>query len=316
MGVQTDTISSTPKESAIAIFWLRLRARLVLSYRGQIWLFLLPYLLGMFVLVALPALATVMLAFAEYNAIQPPTWAGLANFQRLITSPLVHISLRSTLIFLLLAVPLRLLGALVLALLLRRRQRGFGLYRAAAYLPTILPEAAYALIWLWILNPVYGPLNVILRGLGLPAPAWLAEPGTARLAIVIMSLFQIGEGFVVLLAGLQNIPRTFYDMATVDGANGWQCFTRITLPLIVPWLLMLTFRDLLVSLQNTFAPSFVMTYGGPYYATTFVPLLVYELSFDFVDLGLASALLVVTYVLVGFIALGILNLAGGVRRDA
>lgn len=286
------------------------------SYQRQIRLFLVPYLLGMGILVLLPALATVALAFANYDAVRPPVWAGLDNFQRLFDSPLVRISLRNTVIFLALAVPLRLLGALLLALLLQKRRRFFGLYRAAAYLPTIIPEAAYALIWLWILNPVYGPLNMVLRALGLPAPAWLADPTTARLAIVLLSIFQIGEGFVVLLTGLQGIPGVLYDSATVDGANGWQSFTRITLPLLMPWLSLLTFRDLLVSLQNTFAPSFMITYGGPYYATTFVPLLVYELSFDFADLGLASALLLVTYTLIGLLALGMLNILGGARRDA
>jgi multiple sugar transport system permease protein len=270
----------------------------------------------MAILVALPALATVAIAFTDYDAVRPPTWVGLGNFRRLFDSPLVRLSLHNTVIFLVLAVPLRLLGALSLALFLQPRRRLFGLHRTAVYLPTIVPEAAYALIWLWILNPVYGPLNMFLRALGLPDPAWLAEPTTARLAIVIMSIFQIGEGFVVLLTGLQGIPRVLYDSATVDGANGWQSFTRITLPLLMPWLALLTFRDLLVSLQNTFAPSFIMTYGGPYYATTFVPLLVYELSFDFADLGLASALLIVTYTLVGFLALGILNIVGGARGDA
>jgi multiple sugar transport system permease protein len=286
-----------------------------MSYRSQVFLFLIPYLAGSLILVLLPALATVAIAFADYDAIQPPTWAGLSNFGRLMASPLIRLSLYNSLLFLILAVPLRLLGALLLALLLGRRQRLFGLYRAAVYLPTVIPEAAYALIWLWILNPVYGPLNVVLRGLGLPAPAWLAEPGTARLAIVLLSLFQIGEGFVVLLAGLQTIPRAFYELATVDGANAWQRFSRITLPLIAPWLLLLTFRDMIVSLQNTFAPSFIMTYGGPYYATTFVPLLVYELAFDYTDLGLASALLVVTYLLLGAIVVAIFNIVGGLRRQ-
>jgi len=285
------------------------------SYQRQIRLFLLPYLLGMGLLVLLPALATVFLAFSNYDAVRPPVWTGLDNFRRLFDSPYVRISLRNTVIFLALAVPLRLLGALILALLLQQRRRFFGLYRAAVYLPTIVPEAAYALIWLWILNPVYGPLNIVLRALGLPAPAWLADPTTARLAIVLLSVFQIGEGFVVLLTGLQGIPGAYYDSAKVDGANGWQSFTRITLPLLLPWLSLLTFRDLLVSLQSTFAPTFMITYGGPYYATTFAPLLVYELSFDFADLGLASAVLLVTYGLIGLLALGLLNVLGGLRRD-
>jgi len=292
----------------------RLSSRLTLSYRKQILLFLIPYLGGSLVLVVLPALATIAVAFADYDAVRPPIWAGLANFKQLIESPLIRLALRNTVIFLLAAVPLRVLGALLLALLLQPTRRFFGLYRAAAYLPTIIPEAAYALIWLWILNPEYGPLNLALRGLGLPAPPWLAEAGTARLAIIIMSAFQVGEGFVILLTGLQTIPSTLYDAAVVDGANNWQRFTQITLPLIAPWLLLLTFRDMLVSLQNTFTPSFMMTYGGPYYATTFVPLLVYEISFDFADLGLASALLVVTYAVIAALALGILNVVAGVKQ--
>lgn len=276
-------------------------------------LFLAPFFLGTLVLVLLPALATVAIAFTTYYGIAPPTWAGLANFQRLAESPLIRRSLYNSMVFLGLAVPLRLLGALLLALLLQRRQRGLGLYRAAVYIPTIIPEPAYALIWLWILNPVSGPLNMLLGGLGLPAPAWLAEPTTAQLAIVLMALLQIGEGFVVLLAALQSVPQPLYEAAAVDGAGPWQSFRRITLPLIWPWIFLLLGRDLLVALQNTFTPTFMMTYGGPYYATTFVPLLIYELAFDYTDLGLASAVLLVTFVLIALLLLGIHNLVEGLR---
>ena len=273
-------------------------------------LFLLPYLLGTLLLVVIPALATLALAFTDYNFIRPPVWDGLDNFRTLWASPLVRLSLRNSFLFLALAVPLRLLGALFLALLLQAKRRPFGLFRAAVYLPTVIPEAAYALLWLWLFNPLYGPVNLILAWLGLPTPAWLAEPGTAVLAIVIMSFFQLGEGFVVLLAGLQNIPHALYEAARVDGASAWQSFWRITLPLLLPWLLLLTFRDLIMSLQNTFTPTFIMTYGGPYYATTFIPLLIYEIAFDIFDFGLAAAVLVVTYILLGLIALGLFNLSG------
>ncbi len=289
--------------------------RFSLTYQRQVRFFLLPYLLGTLVLTILPALATVAISLTTYQAVGLPGWAGLENFRLLLRSPYIRASLYNSFFFLALAVPLRLLGALLLALLLQREGRLFGLCRAAAYLPTIIPEAAYALVWMWILNPLYGPLNMVLRGVGLPAPAWLAEPWSARLAIVLLSLFQIGEGFVVLLTGLQNIPRAYYEAAAVDGASGWQSFFRITLPLLTPWLLLLSFRDLIVSLQNTFAPSFIMTYGGPSFATTFLPLLVYELAFDFVDLGLASATIVLSYVLIGLVVLGIWNIAAGLRRQ-
>ncbi len=280
------------------------------TYKRQLWLFLLPYLAGTFILVMIPALATAVTAFTHYNALQPPTWAGLENFRRLAENDLVQVSLFNSLFFVATAVPLRLLGALGLALLLQLPRRGSGLYRASAYLPTIMPEAAYALIWLWILNPVYGPLNLILQGLGLPAPAWLSEPNAARWGIVLLSLFTIGEGFIILLVGLHNIPRAMYESARVDGANSWQSFWRITLPLLTPWLLLLLFRDLLLSLQNTFTPSFIITYGGPYYATTFVPLLVYELAFDFFEFGLAAALLLLTYVVTAVFILAIINVIG------
>jgi len=284
-----------------------------LSYRQQIALFLTPYLLGTLVLVVLPALATVAVSFTDYQAIEPPTWVGLDNFRRLAETPLVRLALNNTLIFAGLAVPLRLLGALVLALLLGGRRRGTGLYRAAVYLPVIIPEAAYALVWLWILNPVYGPLNLILAAFGLPQPDWLTGPGTARLAIVLMALLQIGEGFVVVLAARQNVPAALYEAAEVDGANRWQGFWRITLPLIVPWLLLLACRDLVVAVQNTFTPSFVLNYGGPYYATTFLPLLIYEISFDFADWGLASAVLVVVYAWLLVLVWGVRNLIEGLR---
>jgi len=212
-------------------------------------------------------------------------------------------------------VPLRTLVALGLALLLQHQRRTFGLFRAAVYLPTVIPEAAYALLWLWILNPLYGPLNMILAALRLPAPAWLTEPSTAVAAMVLMSLFQVGEGFVVVLAGLQSIPRYLKDAARVDGAGRWLTFRHVTWPLLLPWLLILSFRDLIVALQNTFAPSFIMTYGGPYYSTTFVPLLIYEIAFDIFDFGLAAAVLVVLYLLVALLIYGVFGLIGG-QHDA
>ncbi|MCU0966642.1 MAG: sugar ABC transporter permease [Burkholderiaceae bacterium] len=272
-------------------------------------------MLGSLILIVLPALITVGVAFTKYNAIQPPVWVGLDNFRTLLDSPLARLSLRSSLQFIFLAVPLRVLGALTLALLLQPAGRLFGGLRAAVYLPTIIPEGAFALIFLWILNPLYGPLNAVLGAVGLPTPDWLLEPTTARLSFVLMALFTIGEGMVVLLVGLKTIPKVYYEVARVDGAGAWQSFWRITLPLLTPWLLVLTFRDIVVSLQNTFTPSFVMTYGGPYYATTFIPLLLFELAFDLFDFGAAAAMMVVMYILTGLLVIGIINLVGLSNRD-
>jgi multiple sugar transport system permease protein len=285
------------------------------SYRTQLRLFLVPYLVGIFVLVIIPVLLTFGMAFTRYNAISAPRWVGLENFERLWTSAYARIALRNTLIFVLCAVPLRLIGALGLALLLQGKSRLFGIFRSVVYLPTIIPEVAYALIWMWIFNPQYGPLNLVLQRVGVNAPSWWTEAGTARLAIVIMLVFTLGEGFIVMLAALQNISRSYYEAATVDGASTWQGFWKITFPLILPLLLLLTFRDMILALQSTFTPTFVITYGGPYYATTFAPLLVYELAFDFFDLGLAAAVLIVTYILLGILMIGVLNFVEELKLD-
>jgi multiple sugar transport system permease protein len=170
---------------------------------------LLPYLLGALLLLVLPGLLTLALAFTYFDGITPPIWWGLRNFQNFYIDPLERIAIANSLYFTALAVPLRVLGALGLALLLRRPRRGVGFYRAAVFLPTVIPDVAYALVWLWIFNPLYGPVNLLLRGAGLPAPAWLASADAAKLVFVFMSLFQVGEGFVVLLVGLQSVPADY-----------------------------------------------------------------------------------------------------------
>jgi multiple sugar transport system permease protein len=238
------------------------------------------------------------MAFVFYDALSPPTWAGLANFREILTDPadpLFKIALANSLYFVALAVPLRTLGALGLALWLNHQRRGVGLYRAAVYLPTIIPDVAYALIWMWIFNPLYGPVNLTLDALGLPTPGWLADGDTAKLVFVIMALFQVGEGFVVLLAGLQNIPPEYYASAAVDGANGWQTLRHLTLPLLAPWLLLLTVRDVILSFQTTFTANFIMTGGGPYYATLFLPMQIYIEAFDAFRFGPGAAMMLLMF---------------------
>jgi multiple sugar transport system permease protein len=277
------------------------------AYVFQLLLMAAPFIVGTVALVFIPALFTAGLAFTDFNAVDPPIWVGLNNFSRLFESPLVRLSFYNTAIFIVIGVPLRILWAFILALLLQARRPGYGLFRTIVYLPTIIPEAAYALIWIWLFNPIYGPTNILLDLIGVEPISWLTSPMSARLAITIMLIFQMGEGFLILLAGLRTIPGSLYEAARVDGAGWWHCFWRITLPIILPWLLLLTFRDLLVAIQSTFAPSYIMTYGGPYYATMFLPLLIYELSFDFFDLGLAAAIMLLFYLFMGFVIWAILN---------
>jgi multiple sugar transport system permease protein len=257
---------------------------------------LLPFLGGTLVLVALPALLSAALAFTAYDSLGPPVWTGFANLRFVLNDPLTAIAVGNTIWFVLLAVPLRILGALGLALLLSRERRGASGYRSAVYLPTIIPDAAYALIWLWVFNPLFGPVNVVLGWLGLPTPGWVADSETARYPFLVMSLFQIGEGFLILLAGMRSAPRELFDAAAVDGAGRLRSFRSITLPLLVPWLLLLTVRDIIVAIQYPFAPSFLMTGGGPRYSTLFLPYLIWEEAFERFRFGSGSLLMLATFV--------------------
>lgn len=258
-------------------------------------LFLLPWLLGTTLLIVVPALSMFGLAFWDDGRL------SAAAFQRLLTSDLVGISFYNSLFFLVLAVPVRTLGALFLALLLRPKTHRVA--RAAVFAPSIIPPPAWALIGLWLFNPLYGPINMVLTGLGLPGINWLVDANATRLMFVILAGFQLGEGFIVLLIGRALIPDYLMDAAQLDGAGWFGRFWYITLPLMLPWLALLTGRDLLVSLQGTFTPSFMITYGGPYYSTTFLPLLIYELAFDFRDPALVAGVLLVLFSAVAGVSL-------------
>lgn len=263
-----------------------------------------PYLAGMAILVVVPAVITFALSFYEYDLIRAAEFNGFANFRELIGDDVFRISLRNSLMYVLFAVPLRLLGALGLALLLHRRFRGVGGYRTAAYLPTVVPDVAYALLWLWILNPLYGPLNLILGTIGFPTPPWLTNPTAAQAAVIIMSLFQIGEGFLVALATRQEIPEELYELSAIEGSSPLYVFRRVTLPIMAPTLLLLLFRDTIFSFQASFVPALIVTGGGPPpYATTYLPLFVYRNAFEYLRYGYAAAATLTMFVITGVIVL-------------
>jgi multiple sugar transport system permease protein len=262
------------------------------------WLLLLvgPYVLGLLALIAAPTAVTFGLALFEYDLLRTPEFVQLDNFRELADDDIFRTSLRNSLGFILAAVPLRLLGVVALALLLHARFRGVGAYRTAVVLPTIVPDIAYALLWLWIFNPLYGPLNLALAQLGMDTQQWLTDPDDARRAVVIMSLFTIGEGFVVALAVRKGLPEELYELAAVEGARAWYVLGRITLPLMAPTLLLLLFRDTIFSFQANFVPALIVTQGGPPpYATTYLPLFVYQNAFEYLRYGYAAAATVVMF---------------------
>jgi multiple sugar transport system permease protein len=276
------------------------KKRLVVNrYRLELGLLLVPFLAGAAFLIILPVLYTFLLAFTKYDALAPPTWSGLSNFATIFQRDVFWIAVRNSLAYVGLAAPLQLLGALILALLLHHQRRGVRQYRTAAYLPSVIPDVAYALIWLWIFNPLYGPLNKLLGWVGVQGPAWLINADTALLSLVFMTCFRVGEGMLVLIAALQAMPPTYFQAAALDGGNRWQLFRHITLPLLAPWLLLLLLRDILLSAHSSFIPVYMMTEGGPGYATTLLPYLIYEEAFSHFRIGHAASMMLVMFMGIG-----------------
>lgn len=254
-----------------------------------------PFWFAVVILVAVPVVITVGLAFTDYDALGPPTWSGFGNIRRMFGDGIFRTAVWNSLIFVLLAVPLRVGAALGLALLYPSRRRGAQAGRAIAYLPTVVPDVSYALLWLWVFNPIYGPLSLGMQAFGLPGPNLLLSAWGARAALAIVFAFQAGEGFVVALAARRSVPRELYELAAVDGAGPWWTFKRVTWPQIAPVIAMLAARDVAMSLQANFIPALVLTDGGPFYATTFLPLHTYRTAFEFLRLGYASAMTLVMF---------------------
>lgn len=258
-----------------------------------------PMIAAIVVLVAVPFIGTIVLAFTHYDALHAPRAAGLENFRRLIGDDIFRLSLTNSLIFAAMAVPARLLAATGTALLLARRRRGVVAVRGLTYLPSVVPDIAYALLWLWVFNPLYGPLGHLLHAVGLPGTEWLLGPWGARVSVVILTVFQIGEGFLVALAARNDIPGELYELAELERASPWYTLTHVTLPMMAPVLVLLAARDVAFSFQLSFVPGLVLTEGGPFYATTFLPLYTYQNAFGFLRFGYASAMTLVMWVVTG-----------------
>ncbi|MFP5224590.1 MAG: carbohydrate ABC transporter permease [Actinomycetota bacterium] len=277
---------------------------------GRIRLALLtPMTIGGLLLIVVPLIATITLAFFDYNAIESPRFSGLGNLRAIFGDPIFRTALFNTLLFVLVAVPIRLLVATATALLLAPDRRGAGLARSLVYLPTVVPEVAYGLLWLWMVNPINGPLAPLF-GSALTTTAW-----GARGLVVALVTFQIGEAFLVALVARRDIPDAYLEQAAVDGASPWFAMRRITLPIMRPVLLLLAARDVVLAFQVSFVASFLLTEGGPFYATTTLPLYAYRTGFEYLRFGRAAAVTLVALVAsAAMLAAQVLIIRGMARR--
>ena len=268
--------------------------RFVTTKRGRDtiegYLFIMPVVLGLLFFTIGPMIASFYISFTKYPILRSPEWIGLRNYVNMFTKePNFWQAVQVTFTYALTAVPLGILGAFLLALLLNQRVRGMHFFRTTFYIPTIVPAVASAVLWGWLLNPDYGLINAVLKGVGLPTSRFLGEPDSALASLVLVSLWSVGGGMVVYLAGLQGIPESFYEAAKIDGANSRQLFRFITLPLMTPTIFFNLVMGLIGAFQY-FTEAFVLTQGGPLFSTYFYSLMVYERAFRFTQMGMAAAM--------------------------
>ncbi len=258
-----------------------------------------PWLLGFLFFYLGPIVLSFYFSLTRWNLLTDPVFIGFDNYVKMFTrDPLFWKSLRITATYTLAYIPLDLVGGLALALLLNTKIKGLGLFRTVFYLPSVLSGVAYTVIWMWMLHPSAGLVNTILKWIGInQPPRWLLDPDWALTALVMMSLWGVGRSMVIFLAGLQDIPDTYYEAAMIDGANNWHRFWRITLPLLTPSILFNLLFGIILTFQS-FTSVFVATNGGPLDSTLFYVMYLYRQAFTYLNMGYASAMAWVLFLIV------------------
>ncbi|CAA9314366.1 MAG: ABC transporter, permease protein 1 (cluster 1, maltose/g3p/polyamine/iron), partial [uncultured Chloroflexia bacterium] len=268
------------------------------------YLFLMPWLIGIVVFMLGPIIASVYLSLTNYNLITPPEWVGLDNYREMFFDDRnFWQSIRVTLKFTVLSVPLYMVTGLAISLLLNMKMRGMYLFRTILYLPSVLSGVAVAVLWVTLLNPELGAVNWVLRSIGIAnPPRWLSSPDWAVPAVVLMGLWSVGGSAIIYLAGLQNIPPQLYEAAEIDGANTWQRFRNITLPMLTPTLFFSLITSLIGAFQ-VFEAGFILggSRGGRSGALRFYLLNLWNEGFRNGRLGYASALAWILVVLAAIV---------------
>ena len=264
----------------------------------EFYLFISPWLAGFIVFVAGPMLATLVLSFTQWDLLTPPKLVGVANFAKLVgDDPLFWQALKVSGIYSFVGIPLHITFAFVVAILLNQNIRAVALIRTIYYMPSVLSGVAVAILWLWIFNPSFGPVNLLLKLIGVQGPLWFGSQTWALPALIVVSLWGVGGAMIIFLAGLQGIPTALYEAAAIDGANGWQRFWAVTVPMISPVLFFNVVMGIITSFQ-AFTNAYVMTRGGPDYATLMYVLYLYQNGFQFFEMGYASALAWVLFLII------------------
>ena len=266
-------------------------------------LFISPWLIGFFVFLLYPLLYTLRISFTRYSGLRDPVWIGWGNYERMFQDEMFWKSLYNTLYYTCLAVPIGVVVAMVLALAMNQPVREVGLYRALLYLPSVLPVFAVTFIYIALLDPNKGLVTRVWGSLGLPHINWLGDPQYMKIALVALAQLGAGQAALIFLAGLKGIPITLYEAAMLDGAGTWRKFWNITVPLMTPVILYDLILGLSVGLQVFTQAYIIAPDGGPGNALSFYVLHLYDNAFRYSQMGYASAMAWVLFIITVVLAL-------------
>jgi multiple sugar transport system permease protein len=257
------------------------------------YLFVLPWLIGLFGFIVGPMVASFYWSFTAYDIVSSPHWVGLANYEYALSGgdDLFWPSLGRSFYYAVLVVPLGMVASLGLAMLLNQNVPGTNVFRSAFFLPHLTPQVAMAILWFWLLHPELGPVNNFLKPIGLGGYSWFQDRDTVIPTLVLIAVWSIagGNGMLIFLAGLQGVPKDLEEAAEIDGAGAWLKFRHVTLPMITPTIFFNLVLGTIGALQ-VFAVAFVATNGGPSYGSWFYALHVYQHAFQHQRMGYGATL--------------------------
>ncbi len=290
------------------------RSKFKMSTQDAIWgyVFLSPWILGMIFFTAGPIIASLILSFCDWDLITLPKLVGFGNFMKMFTDARFLNSMFNTFYYTVFSVPLGIIGSVMVALLMNQKWRTVRLLRTIYYLPSVTAGVASAIIWMWLLNPDFGLINYGLSLLGIKGPMWMADEVWSKPAIIIMSLWGVGGNMIIYLAGLQGIPRQLYEAADIDGAGMFDKFRYVTLPMLTPVIFFNLIMSIVASFQ-VFTQVYVMTggQGGPADSTLVMVLYIYQQAFKFHNMGYASAIAWVLFIIILVFTLLQFKMSGG-----
>ena len=265
-------------------------------------LFCSPWILGLVIIYGGPILTSLWWSFTNYRVMNPPQWIGLSNYIELANDPVIHTSVSNSLVYAAMAIPAQVIGGIGLALLLNTKIRGRAFYRSVYYFPVLVPAVASAVVWRWVLDPQLGLANHLLRSLGLPTPGWIGSVTWAKSSMVLISIWGMGNSVIIYLASLQDVPRSLYDAAEVDGANAWQKVRHVTLPMITPVIFFNLIMGLIGAFQFFTLP-YVMTTGDgtPGQSLLFYSMVLYRQAFLYLRMGYGATMawMLFLFILIG-----------------